>query len=77
MILSTMAISVIVFRKVPQFRVIDVDALPKEKTKKVKEQIIIEKLRRISGKRAKKVAKVGTEGVKTASKYGRRIVQKL
>lgn len=71
------AVGALIFRKVPQLRVIDVNAIPEEKVKKVKEKIILEKLRRVSGKRMEKLAKAGAEGLKGASKVGRRLVQRL
>jgi cytochrome c-type biogenesis protein CcmH/NrfG len=55
----------------------NVDELPKEKTKRLKEKIILQKFSRISEKKFKNVSKKSNRIFIEISKMGRRIVQKL
>ena len=75
--LSLLAILVVVLKKIPQLRVIDVNTLAKERSRQVKEKLIMQKFKRKGGKRLKTVSKLSSGAVKTASKYGRRAVQRL
>lgn len=75
-IFCLLVISVILIRNIPKLRVINIESVPKEKVRKVKEKIILQKLQRKSGA-ARNVAKVSSDAVRVASKYGRRAVQKL
>jgi Tfp pilus assembly protein PilF len=69
-------ISIILVRNIPKLRVINIESVPKEKARKVKEKIILQKLQRKSGV-ARNVVKASSGAVRVASKYGRRAVQKL
>ncbi|MFA4846165.1 MAG: tetratricopeptide repeat protein [Patescibacteria group bacterium] len=77
LVLSLTVIGVVVYRKLPQIRVIDVASIPKEHERQVKEQLILSKIQRTGGAKFQGIARVATEGVKTVSRYGRRAVQKL
>ena len=76
-VLSLLLIGVIVYRKIPQLRIIDVTSIPQERARRVKEQLILKKLNRTGGAKLRVVEKVASQGVRTASKYGRRAVQRL
>ncbi|MFH1404924.1 MAG: tetratricopeptide repeat protein [Patescibacteria group bacterium] len=77
MIASLSVIIFIVARKLPQLGMIDVDSHPKEKARKTKEKILLERVERIQSKNFKKLAKVGAGVFDSVSKKGRRSVQKL
>ena len=67
----------IVIRKIPQLRIINTDILPKEKSKRVKQAIIMRRFERHFGKRYKKGQKIlQTMGIHF-SKRGRKFVQKI
>ncbi len=68
---------VVVIRKIPQLRVIDVDSIAKERERKIKEKIILSKIKRSGGAKLGAVAKTSVGAVNTVSKYGRRAVQRL
>jgi tetratricopeptide (TPR) repeat protein len=71
------AILIVVARKVPQLRMIDVESIPRERVKKIKEQIILQKFERVGAEKLGSMAKAARQGVTVASKIGRRAVQKL
>ncbi len=75
--LSLLTIIIVVLKKIPQLRVIDVSSLAKERSRQVKEKLIMQKFKRKGGKRFKTISKAGSGAVKTVSKYGRRAVQRL
>lgn len=78
LVLASLAvIGWVVSRKVPQLRVIDVDSIPKERERKVKEQLILSKFQRIGGARFQKIAHVIADVVGVISRQGRRVVQRL
>ena len=56
---------------------IDIDSIPKERERKIKEKIILDKFNRIRTKKMHGVVKSSGAAVNTLSKYGRRAVQKL
>ncbi len=64
-------------RKIPQLRVINVDSIPKERTRKIKEQIILQKFQRAGGEKFKGVVAGATALARFASRMGRRAVQRL
>ncbi|MBI5794280.1 tetratricopeptide repeat protein [Candidatus Uhrbacteria bacterium] len=74
---SASIMAVVVLRKLPQIRVIDVASIPKEHERRVKEQIILSKLQRTGGAKLQGVARMVGEAVKIISRYGRRAVQRL
>ena len=76
-VLSIVVMGVVIYRKLPQIRVIDVASIPRERERRVKEQLILAKLQRTGGARIQGVARASTEAMKTVSRYGRRAVQKL
>ncbi len=76
-ILSFAVIVFVVLRKLPQIRVVDVSSIPKERERQIKEQILLKKLKRISGARLDFVARRFVDFVKWVSRHGRRVVQKL
>lgn len=67
----------VLFRKIPQVRMIDVASIPSERTRRLKEQIILQKFERVGAEKLGTVAKAARHGVSAASKVGRRAVQKL
>ncbi|MCX6715362.1 MAG: tetratricopeptide repeat protein [Candidatus Uhrbacteria bacterium] len=67
----------LLIRKMPQLRVINVDSIPKERTRKIKEQIILQKFQRASGDKMKGVTSLALMIGRTFSRTGRRIVQRL
>jgi tetratricopeptide (TPR) repeat protein len=76
-ILSLLIIGIVVYRKIPQLRIIDTASIPQERERRVKDQLILERLNRTGGAKLRVVEKVATQGVRTVSKYGRRAVQRL
>lgn len=68
---------VVVVRKIPRLRVIDTDSIPKERERKVKEQLILSKFQRTGGAKLQMVGKVSRGVVGVVSRHGRRAVQKL
>lgn len=70
-------IVVVIYRKVPQLRVIDVDSILKERERKVKETLILQKFRRAGGAKLQGTAKAASAVVAAVSRHGRRAVQKL
>ncbi len=76
-VVSFIVIGYVLYRKLPQIRIIDVDTIPQERERKVKEQLILQKFNRKGGAKLRTVSKQGAQAVKTVSKYGRRAVQRL
>lgn len=76
-ILSATVVVIILAKKIPNLRVIDVDSIPKEKTKKTKEAIIMKKFERFTGEKVKVVNQKAGVVIGGVSKVGRRMVQKL
>lgn len=70
-------IGYVLYHKLPQIRIIDVNTIPEERERKVKEQIILQKFNRIGGAKLRIISKQGAQAVRTVSKYGRRAVQRL
>lgn len=67
----------LLIRKMPQLRVINVDSIPKERARKIKEQIILQKFQRASGKKMKGISAFFLMTGRTISRVGRRAVQRL
>lgn len=74
---STLTILVVLIRVSPRVSVIDVETIAKERVRKVKEQLIMDRFARLRNKRLGAVAKGARGAVQGASKLGRRAVQKL
>ncbi len=76
--LSSLAVmGIVVYRKLPQIRVIDVASIPQERERRVKEALILSKLQRTGGAKLQSVVRTASDAMKTISRYGRRAVQKL
>lgn len=75
--LGTLSLVLLLIRKAPQLRVINVDSIPKERTRKIKEQIILQKFQRAGGEKLKGVVTGTTFLVRFMSRVGRRVVQRL
>lgn len=76
-IVSVLTILFVVVRNIPKLRVIDVQSIPEERTRELKEKIIMEKLSRAGRTKLKIFAKIFSSLVKILSRLGRRAVQKL
>jgi tetratricopeptide (TPR) repeat protein len=63
--------------KIPQLRVLNVESIPEERTKRIKEQIILQRFDRVGREKIAGVAKTAVGTVGTVSRVGRRAVQKL
>lgn len=74
---ALLVIVVIVSGKIPQLRVIDVDSIPKERERKVKETLILQKFQRTGGAKLQGAAKAASAVVGAVSRQGRRAVQRL
>lgn len=68
---------VVVYRKLPHMRVIDVASIPKERERRIKEALILSKLHRTGVARLQGVSRVMAEAIRAVSRSGRRAVQKL
>jgi Flp pilus assembly protein TadD len=77
MILSALTIVCVVMRKVSLLRVIHVEALPQERTKHIKEAIIMQRFQRFVNKRLEEVRPGVRAGIKRASAIGRRLAQRV
>ena len=67
----------ILWKKIPQLRVIDVASIPEERERKVKERILLERFQRLQSKKLGGVERAARQAGKGVSRYGRRAVQKL
>ena len=76
-ILSLVVIFVVVARKIPQLRAFNIEATVKSKTKKIKEAIIAERIKRIQGKRFAKLLNQIKLALRNLSRFGRRSMQRL
>lgn len=74
---ALLVIVVIVSGKIPQLRVIDVDSIPKERERKVKETLILQKFQRTGSAKLQGAAKAASAVVGAVSRQGRRAVQRL
>lgn len=68
---------VILGMKIPQLTVIDVDAIPEERVKRVKADLIRQRVERLGSSKFGVVVKAGNAAVTGVSKAGRRAVQRL
>ncbi len=75
--LALVAIGVVIIRKISALTVIDVSTIPTEKTRQVKERIILERFRRLNTEKLGRVGKAVVAGGKRAVSLGRRAVQRL
>jgi Tfp pilus assembly protein PilF len=75
--LSAVVIVIILIRKIPSIRVINVDSIPKERARKIKEQIILQRFQRSGSEKLRVVAKASSILGKEVSRAGRKAVQRL
>lgn len=75
--LSGLVVLVVLIRKIPQLRVIDVNALPAERVKQIKEAIIMQRFQRIASKRLDRVTAFFRAIGSLISRLGRRAVQRV
>jgi tetratricopeptide (TPR) repeat protein len=76
-VLSVLTIAVVLALKIPRLRVIDVSSIPQEKTRVLKEKLIMEKLTRVGRSKLGVVARASAVAARGASRVGRRAVQRL
>jgi tetratricopeptide (TPR) repeat protein len=76
-VVSVIVTLVVVARKIPQLRVIDISSIAKERERKVKEQLILSKFQRTGGVKLRRISKASSGAVNAVSKSGRRLVQRL
>ena len=76
-VVSVLVLGGVVYRKIPQLRAIDVDTIPKERERKVKETLILQKFHRTGTAKLLGASKAATAMVDVVSRQGRRVVQKL
>lgn len=74
---SAITALVIVWRKIPQVRVMNVSDLPEEHAKQVKEAIILRRFERIAHEQLAGVVKAVSVGAGFVFRFGRRLVQRL
>lgn len=68
---------VILLRHVPQLSVLDVETIKEERTKRLKDRIILERFGRFHAEKFAWVRKLGADAFSALSKAGRRLVQRL
>ncbi len=76
-VLGLLTIIVIVARKFPHIIVLDVDTIKEERTKRLKERIILERFDRFRSQKLGNISKLARDGWTVLSKTGRRLVQRL
>ena len=76
-VFSVLVLGGVVSRKIPQLRVIDTDSIPKERERKVKETLILQKFRRVGTAKLLGASKAAATFVGAVSRQGRRVVQRL
>jgi tetratricopeptide (TPR) repeat protein len=74
---SLVVIGATLWRKVPQLRVMNVAELPEEKTRQIKEAIILKRFERMANDRLSGLFAVVQAGAKIVFRLGRRLVQRL
>jgi len=77
LVASLIGVLITLIKKIPKLRMIDVDSMPEERGRKVKERIILQRLSRIKTKKVGGAQKVLKGAGKEVSRRGRRVVQKL
>lgn len=76
-ILASLSLIVLIVRKIPQLRLVDPATVAQEKNRQVKQDLILQRFSRFREQKLRGVSKVTGGAVKTASKLGRRAVQRL
>jgi hypothetical protein len=77
LIISFLGALYFLIKKIPKLRMIDIDSMPEERGRKVKERIILQRFERLKSKKIGGAQKVITGAGKEVSRRGRRVVQKL
>jgi len=77
MVVSLVVAGVVLARRLPQLRVLDVGTLSEERAKRVKEAIILQRFDRLKSEKLGSVSKSAVAGVKALSDLGRRATQRL
>ncbi len=77
LVLSFLTVLVICFSKIPKLRVIDVSSVPEERTKLLKEKMIMEKFQRVGKIKLRLFRTLFSATAKAVTRTGRRAVQKL
>lgn len=75
--LSVLVIFVLLIRAAPRVSMIDVETIPEERARKLKEQLILNRFSRLKTQKFGVVSKTAQGAVKGASRVGRRAVQRL
>jgi tetratricopeptide (TPR) repeat protein len=76
-LIPLVVMGVVLARRLPQLRVLDVGTLSEERAKKVKEAIILQRFDRLRSEKLGTVSKAAAGGVKAISDLGRRATQRL
>lgn len=77
LVISALVALIIVLRHVTQLSVIDIDTIKEERTKRLKDRIILERFGRFHTEKFAWVRKLWSEAFSEISKAGRRLVQRL
>ena len=77
LLLGLVSLAILLASKISRLRVISVESIPKERVRKVKEQIILQKMQRASTKQLRGVSRLLIMIGRVTSNTGRRLVQKL
>src|SRR3989338_6940430 len=75
--LSLLVVIVLCLLKIPKLRVIDVHSIVEERTRELKNKIILEKLQRVGRGKLRVVSHLTQGTIRQASRVGRRLVQRL
>ena len=76
-VISLVVSLVIVVRKIPQLRIMDVLSLPEEKFRQVKEFLLQQRFQRVAKERFGFLINFGAKAWKESSRQGRRLMQKV
>lgn len=74
---SAITALIVIWRKIPQLRVLNVSELPEEHAKQVKEAIILRRFERIAHEQLAGVGKAVSVGAGFVFRFGRRLAQRL
>jgi len=76
-ILGLVVATGMIFRKIPQLRVLNVQELPEERMRKVKQTIVNRRLEQLVARRFGLILRTGSVAGKSISRVGRRVVQRV
>ena len=77
LLLGLASLTILLASKISRLRVISVESIPKERVRKVKEQIILQKMQRVGKDRFRGISLLFLLVGRTVTRTGRRAVQKL